>query len=186
MSTKNFQFFALPEEFLQLLQALAEANDLWLVAPDNGRYRQMSLDELAGGSIDSFEHIFIATSPPTDDQLEADEIVPAKFGWLQMDIPKRSGKQLFLADFAMKSDWYDLESKNVLVNTQLARAYRRLRKRLRDLLGSPVWARNVKTGEASAYSDMGISLGAERWEKGGGELRQRGVENIRFYANGDR
>lgn len=185
MSTKNFQFFALPDELSQMLQALAAADDLWFVVPDNGRYRQMTLDELAGGSIDSFEHLFIATSPPTDDQLEADKVVPGKFGWLQFDIPKRSGKQLFVADFAMKSDWYDEKSKNVLVNTQLARVYRRLRKRLRDLLGSPVWARNVKTGGASAYSDMGISLGAAQWEKEGGELRQCGVENIRFYASGD-
>ena len=186
MSTKNFQFFALPDELSQLLQALAAADDLWFVVPDdNSRYRQMSFDELAGGSIDSFDHIFVATSPPTDDQLEAVEVVPGKFGWLQFDIPKRSGKQLFLADFAMKSDWYDEKSKKVLVNTQLARVYRRLRKRLRNLLGSPVWARNIKTGGAAAYSDMGISPGAEHWEKEGGELRQRGVENIRFYASGD-
>ena len=185
MSTMNFQFFALPQESSQLLEALAAADDLWFVVSDNDRCRQIRLEEMAGGLIDSFERIFIATARPNNDQLEADEVVPAKFGWLLFDVPKQFGKQLFLADFAVKSDWYDEVSKNVVVNKQLARVYRRLRAKLRGSLGSPVWARNIRTGRASPYSDMGISPGAKQWEKEGGELRQCGVENIRFSAHGD-
>ena len=185
MPTKNFQFFALPEEMSQLLHVLTAAEDFWFVALENDSYRQVKLEELTGTSSESIERLFIATAPPSDDQLNASEIVPAKFGWLQIDIPKQSGQQLFLADFAMKSDWYDEKSKNVVVNKQLAPVYRRLRSRLRDSLGSPVWACNVKTGGKSSYSDMGITRGAAQWEKEGGELRQFGVENVRFSARGD-
>lgn len=185
MSTKNFQFFARPDECLQLLRALADADDLWLVVSDNDQYRQIGLEELTDRSVDGYEQIFIATSPPSDDQLEAEEVVPAKFGWLHFDIPTESGNLLFLADFALKSDWYDEKSKKIIFNKQLVRVYRKLRSRLRDLLKSPVYARNIKTGGTSRYSDMGFSQGAKQWEQEGGELRQRGVENVRFSACGN-
>ena len=183
----NYQFFARRHELVGILVRLARRHRFWLAAQRTaGDLNPLDLKQLesAGTAVlEGYDRIFIAMNPPVSEQLRTATIVPAKYGWLQLDLPREVGSQLFLADFAMKSDWYDKSSKELETNNELPKLYRKLRADFRKEFTSPVWAVNMKTGGISAYSDMGISKLASQWESDGGELRQEGVDNVRFSGN---
>ena len=107
---------------------------------------------------------------------------PGKLGLVQVDLPVEQGRTLELADVAAKSTWFDHESGSMATNPEAISTYDRMARRLRRHLQGPTGARNVVTGASGEYRTIRYSEGARVWAADGGELRQRGVNNIVFYV----
>lgn len=81
---------------------------------------------------------------------------------------------------AVKTDWYDADDKQTYENKELERFFKKVKKEFIKNLSSPVFAVNIKTGGSARYKDMGYADSAKEWEEKGGELKQFGVENVKF------
>lgn len=185
MVTKNFQFFARRSEALGFLKELAQRHELWVILPSAGEHRVLDAAQFAdiqSDAIDNVDRMFIAKEKPARKQLLATEVMPAMSGWMMFRFPIEAGTHLMLGDFSVKSDWFDKETGTNHENRNLPKLYSKLRADLGKRLNSPVWAINIKSGAAAKYPGIGCSRGASQWEAQGNELRQEGVNNVRFSS----
>lgn len=184
MATKNFQFFINLEQLVNLLVGIVSKLDLWLILYRRGKQSELvlldSIEDTPIDRISSYDCVFIATTRPDISGIDVGALSPAKHGWLQLDLPKENGETLYLSDLAVKTDWYEVDDNKIHENRGLEKIYNKVKKEIRANLSSPVFAINTKTGRSATYKDMAYASSAKKWEENGGELKQFGVENVKF------
>lgn len=184
MATKNFQFFIDLSQLMEFLASIVSKLGLWLILYRRGREAELVCFSLEDRNhvdrLSNYDCIFISMTEPDINSIDEGEFAPAKYGWLQLDIPKENGNVLYLSDLAVKTDWYDAVEKKTYENKELIKFYNKIKKILKDNLSSPIFAMNTKTGGTATYKDMAYAESAREWEENGGELRQLGVENVKF------
>jgi hypothetical protein len=180
MSTRNFQVFMTPTEFAEFLEATA--TDMKLRVMDD-EFASLSPDaaQLAN-YIQSGRYparLYLGRSDSEVAELEGipNDAIPAAQGWVQVDSPFVDGNILFLSDIGSKSDWYQA---GVIREGPGHALYTRITRQLRPQLSSPVTGTNIIYGGVESYPDLHYSRGAAEWQSQGGELRQYGVDNVRF------
>lgn len=184
MATENFQFFIDLSQLMEVLATVVSKLGLWLVLCRQGNEAELVCfnieDKNQLDRLSNYDCIFIAITEPDISSIDCRDFSPAKFGWLQLDIPKENGNILYLSDLAVKTDWYDTVEKKTYENKELLKFYNKVKKLLKDNLSSPIFAMNTKTGGTATYKDIAYADSAREWEKNGGELRQLGVGNVKF------
>ena len=187
MATKNFQFFVRPAEVTGLLNDLVAKYGLWLIFYAGGQKPKLVVPGSAKASVGmmerGFERVYLSSNEPMISGIDANDFAPARLGWLEFNLPKEDGMTLYLAELAVKSDWFDSDANEIKRDQQLERLYGKIRNALRKELVSPLWAKNIKSQGVSCYKDMAYSKAVADWEKQGHELRQQGVNNVKFSTD---
>ena len=185
MASQNLLFFMRSEELWRIVVELTKKHDLWVMVPDGDFVRALDLTQLEAegmSAITAPDYVYISAEKPESSHLLID-VAPARLGWVQLNLPKESGHALTLGDIGIKPEWYDDSTGETGTNDELKVLYRTLKTEFKRRITTPVWAQNIKTGGIASYAYIGVSPLAMEWEANGGELRQEGVENLRFSAS---
>jgi hypothetical protein len=196
VATRGLHFFMMPDEFTPLIWQIAETRrlciimewfgfgmpleerqhrDVWAIAREPGLLI-MPHDVPA-------DRLWLAVEPPRFEVRDLRHLLPGKWGWVMVDVPQFEGHALLMAQVGAKSDWYDREQQQVFENPASLALFPKIATPIRNRLQRPTWAYMVNvpsTGRARAYRDVGYTVGTTEWERSGGELKQRGVENVRY------
>jgi hypothetical protein len=184
MSSRRTDFFMTLDEFVKFLNQSAKLAKFIMISKrdhDRGLHRPISTTELSNQEyVDTNPYLFILSisdENPSDivARLTASNISP-----IVCQPPRMRGNSLILSSISIKTQWYDARSGNMVTDNSQTRLYSRLVTSIRKILNRPMWAYNVHVGTARLYRDLGYSVGAESWLANGGDLRQDGVDNVRF------
>lgn len=142
MSTRSIHFFALPDEFSAFVLESAEKHRLWVIRAGYGRNRLIEPAPDGNPVVMSdgapAQWVFLSTEPPDLDTITPERLEPARWGWVDSDVPRTDGNDLYLAQLAAKTDWYDSETKQVYENPASAEIFRKVAPLLRRRLRRPV------------------------------------------------
>jgi hypothetical protein len=184
MGTRNFQFFMSLEQLVEQLSFLEDKLNLWFVLFRYGNPQRLTfvekLPQCSTAEISSYDGLYISPTKPVAEQIDANKLIPAKLGWLDLKLPKQQDNVLFLADMGMKSEWYDRDEGVIYENKDLGQRHDKLKRALRKHLFSPMYIKNIKYGGSGEINRIYYSTSAREWEENGGELMQEGVYNLRF------
>jgi len=171
--------FILPDELCDLLTELRASLGLSIVLQ-----HKREPHELWDGRRDrvlTATRVFLAEATTVNAGALADPDSPARLGWVMVDVPRVDGGQLFSIQAATRGDWFEKTTGAVHENKDALKRFDKVWKDgFASRLGFPMVARNVISGAEAAYSSIGYSAGAAEWWRGGGRLRQRGVDNLEF------
>jgi hypothetical protein len=183
MTTRSAKFFMRPDEFSTLIDEVTRDLHLSVVswrerahvlefarAPD---WAVMSDGRVA-------DRLFLASSQPDLAAIDSSDLRPGENGWVDCDVPRVEGNILFISQAAAKTDWFDAREARVRESNESVTLFQKFKPYLRRRLNYPVFAYNLRGGQAVMYRDIGYSEGAARWVEEGGELGQEGVLNVRF------
>lgn len=184
MTTKNTQFFSKVEEFLSILTSIIEQLNLYAVLYRGGINPAVSepIAELTVSAVSEFAatRIYLTESAPDSGAIDPCNIRPAAWGAIQVDLPVETESVLFMAQIAVKSDWMDQQQKKIRENSTLLKTFDKINRLLKKKMASPVMAENIMTGSSQAYKNIYYTSSASNFFNAGGELAQRGVNNIRY------
>lgn len=194
MATRSFGLFMRPQEFSLVVQEVTTRLGLTAILVKRGRNPRLELPQMPGPIVMSdgsaADWLFLTREPPDLATIDPRELRPGKWGWLQCDVPREEGRVLYLAEVAAKSDWYDQQTRQVLENPEALSLFRRVAPYFRRRLRRPVWVHWAPgagpEAEASPFRNLGYSAGALEWVRGGGQLAQVGVPNVRYALSDPR
>ena len=183
MATRSIQFFMRPSEFSEAVWEAAARHGLTVILLRYGKNRHFEIAE--PGSVlmsdgDPPDELYFAAQRPDLTRVHPQHKRPGEWGWVNSGVPSEEDNILYEAQMAAKSDWWDREKRQVLENPESLELFRKVAPAFRKRLKRPLWVHNVRGGKGRAYRDIGYSAGVTEWVEHGGELRQRGVANIRF------
>jgi hypothetical protein len=130
------------------------------------------------GELTNCSQVFLAAHIPKTQVTEDAEINAAKHGWVVASVPRTTNNQLLISRIGARSDWWNSSTGTIVDNNQSIFLFDRIWKLLKSHLMYPVWARNINSGPARPYRDLGYTSGAKQWASAGGRLAQEGVANI--------
>jgi len=172
------------DELSQLVWSIAERLKLSVVLARLGSNRHLEIAERPGTIVMSdgkpADWVFLSTEKPNLELIDAKDLIPGKWGWIQVTVPHEEGHILSLSRIAAKSDWYDSNTKQTLDNPASLKLFRRIASFFQKQLRSPVWIYDVRGGKAEPNHSIRYSAGAEEWVRNGGQLMQEGVPNVGY------
>ncbi len=190
MSTRAMRCFALPTEVVALLAEQSER--LGLIATVYEAPLMSSRVGRAGHlldlNIDWARHgpgqmRIMLHRPDAGASVSWGSLNTARLGWVDVSLgrcrPEADDRYLELSAIGSKSDY--LDNGTLMENHESHQIFQRLTRPLKARLHHPMLVRNVVSGSERVHGDMYYSDGAAAFEASGGELRQWGVKNIRFY-----
>jgi hypothetical protein len=178
MTSKSKYAFVMPDEFAGIVDDCRISLGLILVVENESGVR-----ELWDGTRESLlraSRIFLADKATTSASGLSDPFNPARLGWVLVEVPRLEESRLFCIQIGARGDWFDKDAGVARDNKAALRRFDRVWKAVATRLRFPIRAKNVVTGAAASYSSFGFSAGAAEWWTRGGQLRQRGVENLDF------
>jgi len=178
MASKSRQAFMMPEEFLAFADECWTSLNLGVVL-DRVRGPQELWDGSRGALLAS-DQLFFADRATVTTTALSESSSPARLGWVQANVPKVQDNRLFCIQIGARRDWFDRDTGSIHINKDAPKRFDRIWRRFATQLRFPIRARNLVTGAEAAYSSFGYSPGAAKWWAEGGQLRQRGVENLEF------
>lgn len=183
MATESIQFFMRRDEFRELIGRLRDRLQLYVILHrSDSSALELARSGLSFGEEFESDTLYLSSSEPARDTLlDLHEPNPAAWGWVEVDVPVESASVLYLAQAGTKVEWYDPSCDSVRKNAEGLKLFRAIAKEFRSVLSGPVWAENVVYGGRTAYPSIRYSPGAAEFARSGGELRQRDVDNVRFF-----
>ncbi len=184
MATRSMQFFMTTTEIELLVREISEKQGLMLILSRRSPAQLEIADQRRGlKMVDGqlADQIFLSPIEPDLTAIDMASLRPGELGWVQIDVPRSVGNVLYSVQMGAKSDWFDEKEQRVAENPASLDLYSKVLPHFKKYLKSPCFARNVmEGGRCQEYPSIRYSKGAEDWERGGGELCQEGVENVRF------
>ena len=178
MGSRSKQALILPDEFADVLREVRASLGWHVLLRDGEKARDVSvetLDDVLGAT-----RIFLADPRTINVLAFDDDSVPARLGWVLLDVPRSSGDELFVVQIGVRDDWLDKATGTVMRNKDAFKRLDKVWKLMAHRLRFPTVAKNIVTGAEAAYSSIGYTPGAAEWALRGGRLRQEGVANIEF------
>lgn len=185
MASSRVQFFSMPDEFLAILQRIANSLNLIIILYRSGpraAVEQADIGQIAR-QIRSFGASRLYLAEPGINLADIDplELEPSRLGMIQVVFPRESGRILFMSEIAVKTDWIDISNRARCENPQLMTFFKRVKTELlKEDMKAPVLGINLVTGGSSIYSAIKYTRSAKEFSESGGELMQEGVNNVRF------
>lgn len=141
--------------------------------------RQLDVALQSGADVLS---VFLAEGEVAPGSVDPDRIPAGKLGWLEFGMPRIEENTLYLCHFGLKTDWIEEGSRQPIENPRAVRLFERVWAEIRARLHYPVWCYNILDGSSTAQPNpsLGFTSGLADWISRGGELRQKGVQNIRY------
>src|SRR5215510_1570836 len=185
MRVKYLQFFMHSSEFWPKFWQMVNTARLNVIFVRLGPTRSLQIVDVENTTVRSDgsvpDWIFLAAARPEIKHLDANELHPAEWGWVQIDVPRARDDVLLLSTLAGKYEWYDPLDNQTKANKEVIRVFDKLARFLKKRLMKPVWARNLKErSKPQRYNQIWYSSGAADWVSNGGVLQQEGVDNIVF------
>lgn len=188
MRAKYLQFFVHPSEFWRLFWDMVNAIGLYVIFARLGPTRSLQIvdmpDTTAMSDGSPPDWIFLTVSRPEVTYIDANDLHPGEWGWVQIEVPRIEGSVLLLSTLAGKYEWYDPRRNQIKGNKNVVTVFDRVARFLKRRLMRPVWARNVIESKGQCYRQIWYSAGAADWIRKGGVLQQEGVANIVYSIEG--
>jgi hypothetical protein len=181
MATKVIQLFITLEEIISLIKTLVSDMQLKVFLYRGESQKEFKeITEVTSESVENYQatKIFLALSEITIDQIDPDNISAAKLGLVQINLPVISDQTLMISDIAIKTDWYEGLLK--YDNKDLVALFKKIKLFIVKNTKSPVLAKNIVTGAEQLYPDIRYTEQAKNFYDLGGELMQKGLNNVRF------
>jgi hypothetical protein len=124
------------------------------------------------------EQVYLAAELDFRDRISHRGLNPAARGWVVGIVPHEIGTTLYKGWISAKSDWYDREQGRMLENPLSLVLFKQVAPFFRKRLHRPMWAYDLRSGQARSYRDIGYSDGVVEWVRQGGLLRQQGVAYV--------
>jgi hypothetical protein len=124
--------------------------------------------------------LYLSSNEPVLTAVDFRNVRLGEIGWISCDVPGLDGGILYESQLGARSDWFDLTAQIVREGGASIASFNRVAPRFRRQLSRPLWAFSTLNDVGRAYASIGYSAGAAEWARRGGELRQLGVDNIRF------
>jgi hypothetical protein len=177
MTVHRLRFFALREEVENLLTLGSERFQHWIVPAHGNELREPRQGTSIQPALLGTRRVYIAPDLPTADSLKR-RPAPAKWGWVQLDLPSHAPEGLLLAELAARSDWSEHGKRLDEGRSELT--FRPWAKLIRSLLTAQrLEVRNLKTGAASPTSER-VTARAAELARAGISLRQEGAANQEY------
>jgi hypothetical protein len=184
MTSRTLQYFMLPSETAKITQEVVEHLGLhaWLISGGTTKYIEVAAHPISLFTSNNMPVYWVALSetqgdlPPTF----TGQLVPAKWGWILVEIPRQKEDILYLAQMSAKSDWYDSVSKQIHDNNVPFNLFRMAKNVFERHLLRPVYIREVGSEKSRVCKGLCYSRGIIELVRSGTKLRQEGVEHTEF------
>lgn len=172
MATREMRFFAIPQEFIDMLNEIIlslNLNAIFAIRMTGSKTKILGipLDLNTLKELDAFD-IFL-TDKKIEDGILVDDINRAKEGWVQVVLPKEHQGKLFKGDIAIRTDWYDEQTKNIYDNKENLKLFDKIARRLKKHFKYPLIGYDIRSGASCIYQ-IGYTEAVKRFLKEGGEL----------------
>jgi len=185
MTTRSVHYFMRTSEFADLVQEVARDQPGFVfVLRRLGAQKRLEVPAEPGSIVMSdglpADRVYISKRPVAVDRLDPNDLKPADWGWLLLEVPREQDSTLHVAQVGAKSAWYNERTQEMEENPTSIEIFEAVAPYIRRRLRRPVWAQDARGGTSRAYRNIGFTSGAAQWEESGGELRQLGVSNVRY------
>jgi hypothetical protein len=184
MTSRALQYFMQPSECLALIHMVIDQLHLesWLISAGVTKHVELVLTKPSLTMSNNRPVYWIGLSRTCGglDPCFSGRLMPGAWGWVLVEIPRRSDNALYLAQMSAKSDWIDPESGEARNDKTSIDLFHAISKIFKSQLRHPAWIQDPYSGNAVPCKGVWYSKGAIDWEQQGIELRQEGVQNTLF------
>jgi hypothetical protein len=183
MATSTIQFFSTLEEWVTIVQSVVA--DLHLSVFLYSNVANNAIKQSSGITVQEINDfgascLFLAQPNVDISQIDPKHIQAGQLGLIDIRSPYIDGQTLFIGSIAVKTDWFDRPTNQVLVNDRLMPLFRKIKPYIVKNMMPPVLAVNIVTGASAEYAAIKYTKGTKAFNENGGELMQLGVKNLRF------
>ena len=185
MATSTIQFFSTLEEWVTIVQSVVADLHLSVFLYREGTKSDRPIKCSSGITVQEINDfgascLFLAQPNVDINRIDPDHIQAGQLGLVYIRLPYIDGQTLFMGSIAVKTDWFDRSTNQVLVNDGLMPLFRKIKPYVIKNMMSPVLVVNIVTGASAEYAAIKYTKGAKAFNENGGELMQLGVKNLRF------
>lgn len=180
MATRTYSFFGTRKEVLDILLPTIQEQGLFVLRDGGGvepnkfvnppDLRQLNLGEPG--------RLWVSRHRPPDEALYQVPTMPARWGWVGLDLPQEVGRSLLMGEMAASNVWSDGELDHRSDESFVL--FKQLHRIVKQKAAGSVKARSLINGAVRDARNIALLKSSRDWVAGGGELRQEFVKNVVF------
>lgn len=187
MSTRSTRFFAMEQEFLDILNEIIKSQKLYIIHFRRVRNATIKLIdfplELKRIKDMGIHDIYLGEKIPNFENIDPKNVLPALNGWVSITFPREIGKILYLGDLGVRSEWWDKNPEVIFDNPDCLKLFNKVATRLKKHLKFGMWICDTEFHPIRLTKSIGFTKEVREFNSKGGELMQEGVLNIRYICD---